>query len=92
MGGDSELPLRGQLGGGGRVSKGYDRFLDNSRENIKQGNVEGRKLFGFFVNLRVLKLGLHGHRLLGGSDHKGPDGVAIKEGFGGVGEGGDNPE
>jgi hypothetical protein len=74
--------------GGGRIGEGNDGLFDDCRENIKQGEVEGGKLFCFFVYVRVVKPGFHGHSLLTGCDHEGPNGVTIKERFGRVGEGG----
>jgi hypothetical protein len=74
--------------GGGRISEGNDGLFDNCRENIKLGEVKGGKLFCFFVDIWVVKPGFHGHSLLTGSDHEGPNGVTVKKRFGGVGEGG----
>jgi hypothetical protein len=85
--GGSIPPDRGQEGGGS-VSKRDDRFFNNRSEQIVKRNSEGGELLRRLVHVGVYGLGSDGGRLVSGVDHQSFDRFNVKEGFGGVGEGG----
>jgi hypothetical protein len=74
--------------GGGGVGERNDCLFHYSGQEVVHGQNRVGKVFGFLITIRIFRLGLYDFHLGGGGHHKGLDGLGVKEGLGGVGEGG----